>query len=85
MTPNSIDEKLKTLLNKSNVEGLVMEPCPLCKKEVSKAFIGNNYTKKRSIEIKCRPCNLTMKMSALRFSHEWLDEQITTTWNNRAL
>ena len=84
MTKENEDKKTKTPLSKSNVEGFVMEPCPLCKKEVSKAFIGNNHTKKRSIEIKCRPCNLTMKMSALRFSHEWLDEKITETWNKRA-
>ena len=33
MALNETDEKLKKPLNKSNVEGLVIKPCPLCKEK----------------------------------------------------
>ena len=57
--------------------------CPLCDKPVISYRIGNSATKKRSIAVECKPCNLTMKMSAIRRSFEWLEEKIIEKWNKR--
>ena len=57
--------------------------CPFCGGEPKKTFIGNNFTKKRSIEIKCTSCRVKRVDAAIHHSHEWLDGVITELWNKR--
>jgi hypothetical protein len=61
-------------------------PCPFCGGKAVKKFIGNEYTKKRSVEITCSTfgCTVTIKQSALYHSHEWLNEKTAARWNRRA-
>ena len=60
-----------------------LKPCPFCGGEAEKKFIGNNHTKKRSIEIKCKSCRVKRVDAALYQSHEWLDDVATRNWNQR--
>lgn len=59
-------------------------PCPFCNSNVEKIFIGNDYTKKRSVVIKCKTCCLEMSISALKNNHRWCEEEITKKWNKRS-
>lgn len=58
-------------------------PCPFCGSEPEKIFIGNQYTKKRSIEVKCHKCRCKRVDAAIHHSHDWLDEVSTKNWNQR--
>ena len=60
-----------------------LKPCPFCGGEAEKIFIGNEHTKKRSLEIKCTKCRVKRVNSAIHHSHEWLDEVSTKAWNDR--
>lgn len=61
-----------------------LKPCPFCGGEPKKIFIGNDRTKKRSIEIKCPKCRCKRVNAAIHHSQEWLDEVATKNWNQRA-
>ena len=59
-------------------------PCPFCGGKPRKILRGNNYTKKRSITIKCQKCRIERTDAAIRFNHEWLDSIATGAWNKRS-
>ena len=60
-----------------------LKPCPFCGGKAKKIFIGNDFTKKRSIEIKCTNCRIKRTDAAIRHNHEWLDKIATEAWNTR--
>jgi len=60
-----------------------LKPCPFCEGEVKLIEIGNDFTKKRSVEIICRKCSVIMKNSALRNNMEWLIDVSVKNWNMR--
>lgn len=70
--------------NGSDLERLVMLPCPFCGAEPELLQIGNDYTKKRSVVIKCNRCRIQRKDSALRNSMVWLVDVAVKQWNQRA-
>ena len=70
--------------NGSDLERLVMLPCPFCGAEPEMMQIGNDYTKKRSVVIKCNRCRIQRKDSALRNSMDWLVDVAVKQWNQRA-
>ena len=67
-----------------DLEQLVMLPCPFCGAEPEMMQIGNDYTKKRSVVIKCNRCRIQRKDSALRNSMDWLVDVAVKQWNQRA-
>ena len=64
-------------------EYVVLEVCPFCGSEPTITQIGNNFAKKRSIEIKCGECGVKMAQSAIRYDVEWLQFSISEKWNQR--
>lgn len=58
-------------------------PCPFCGGEAKKTFIGNDFTKKRSVEIKCTKCFTKQVTGAIRNNHDWCDKKGTEQWNQR--
>ncbi len=67
--------------NVFNADGLL--PCPCCNGKAQIIFTGNNYTKTRSVKIKCSKCFLTRKDSALRHDAEWCARNAIEQWNRR--
>ena len=57
--------------------------CPCCGGDPELKYIGNDFSKKRSIEIKCLKCRLKRKDSALTHSFLWLEEVCIRYWNKR--
>ena len=72
--------KFKTFDGESEI-GLL--PCPFCGSDPIVSHIGNNHTKKRSIEIKCPCCRIHRKDSTLRFGFMWLELSAAKNWNRR--
>ncbi len=63
-----------------------LKPCPFCGSEAKMKFIGNDYTKSRTIEVKCSNvnCRAKMKNGAIRFNFDWLEDISIKAWNRRA-
>lgn len=59
--------------------------CPFCGGKPVAHLIGNDYTKKRSITIKCPKCLVEKTTGAIIQSTEWLEEKAIQLWNNRYL
>lgn len=65
-------------------EPIELLPCPFCGTEPNVKHVGNEYTKSRSLVIKCPKCRTEMKNSAIRFGFEWLENITAKSWNTRA-
>ena len=57
--------------------------CPFCGGKASLKNIGNEWTKKRSVIIKCKSCRVQMTNSALIHDMEWLESVSIKDWNMR--
>lgn len=57
--------------------------CPFCDGSPKLTHIGNNHTKKISIDIKCTKCRVKIRNSTLTKSFKWLEEVSIKYWNNR--
>ncbi len=66
-------------------EEIFLSDCPFCGSEPEVSHIGNNHTKKRTIEIKCKGCNVKMRNSAMKNNFSWLESVSVKKWNNRVL
>jgi len=60
-----------------------LKACPFCGGEPQLKVIGNDYTKKRSVLIRCPKCRIQVTNSALRNSMEWLIDISIKEWNTR--
>lgn len=61
-----------------------LKSCPFCGGVAEKIFIGNEYTKKRSVKIKCKKCFTYQITGAIIHDHDWCDKVATEKWNSRA-
>lgn len=62
-----------------------LKPCPFCGGKPTLKYIGNDYSKKRVIEVKCSniDCRATMRNGAIRYGFEWLESLTAKVWNRR--
>jgi len=58
--------------------------CPFCGARPVVEHIGNDFSKKRCIKVKCSGCHVERTDSALRFGITWLEEVSQNAWNKRA-
>lgn len=59
--------------------------CPFCGKEPELITRGNDFTKKRSAEVKCKNCNVIMSVGAIYNNLEWAKNIVVDKWNERVL
>ncbi len=57
--------------------------CPFCGSTPVVKHIGNNYTKRRAIEIKCPKCRIKRTDGAIQFGFDWLERTAAENWNKR--
>lgn len=61
-----------------------LKPCPCCGSEnIEVKYIGNDLSKKRKVEIKCKSCRLTRTDGAIYHNHDWCFETAKKYWNTR--
>ena len=67
------------------IDGGGLKSCPFCGGKAKMQHIGNEFTKKRSIEISCMTVGCTVKytVGAIQFNFDWIEHQITKAWNER--
>lgn len=58
-------------------------PCPFCGGSPNVKYIGNDFTKKRSIIIQCTNCHAQRTDGAIRFGMDWLKNISFDRWNRR--
>jgi hypothetical protein len=57
--------------------------CPFCGGTPEIITIGNEFTKKRSVEIKCTSCYTKQITGAIRNSIDWCTKTAIEKWNKR--
>lgn len=59
--------------------------CPFCGGNSSLHFIGNDFTKSATVEIKCDDCRVKMVNATLNKYHnaEWIAKISIDNWNKR--
>ena len=57
--------------------------CPFCGGEPAVAHIGNEHTKSRKIEIKCKKCRCKKVNAAIHHEFSWLEAVAANDWNQR--
>ena len=72
------------MTDKQIMEEAELLPCPFCGGEPEKLWIGNDFTKKRSVNIKCTKCFTEQRTSTIRFDHAQCDKWAIEKWNERA-
>lgn len=62
-----------------------MLPCPFCGSNPKITFIGNEFTKKRKVNIKCSnvDCMVERTDAAFRRGFKWCTETCIKSWNTR--
>lgn len=65
---------------------IILLPCPFCGEEPIMETVGNDYTRKRSLVIKCSnvDCRATMTNGAILHGFRWLEDVSIEAWNRRA-
>lgn len=58
-------------------------PCPFCGSQPEIKRIGNDFTPKRKITIKCKKCRIERTDSAIRNGMDWLENVAIKQWNER--
>lgn len=76
-------EQIKYSTNSGEFIADKLLPCPFCGGEPEFITIGNDYTKKRKVEIKCKKCRVKRTTAALRFNLEWCGRKAIEAWNER--
>jgi len=59
--------------------------CPFCGESPELTFIGNDFCKKRKVQIKCKGCRVTMVNAGIRSNSEQLARWSIEAWNKRNL
>lgn len=63
-----------------------LKKCPFCGGKAEVICIGNNFTKKRSAQIKCTYCKSRgAEVGAIRNDIEWCIKTASLKWNERTL
>ena len=62
---------------------MILKPCPFCGGIPEIIHIGNAFTKKRAVTIKCWGCSATQETGAIRNSLEWCEKVAIEKWNKR--
>lgn len=65
------------------IKDIPLKDCPFCGHLPLVGQIGNNYTKKRSVYVKCTGCGVQYLQSAFKQSIEWLEGKVCEMWNRR--
>lgn len=60
-----------------------LKSCPFCGGEAEIIIIGNEYTKTRGVEIKCKTCKISRLQKVITQSHEWIIDKAIEHWNTR--
>lgn len=61
-----------------------LKNCPFCGSDnIEVKHIGNDFSKKRKITIKCKKCRCQRTDAALSHGFDWLEGVATRNWNNR--
>lgn len=62
-----------------------LKPCPFCGGQPQITVRGNDYTKKRLVEIECtnKLCRTKQVTGAIHNSLEWCNEVAIKKWNKR--
>lgn len=60
-----------------------LKPCPFCGGAPILKEVGNNRTKGRHAQIKCRNCFAGIQVGALKNTIEWCVEKVIKQWNTR--
>ena len=60
-------------------------PCPFCGAVPFIMEAGNDYTKKRSMTIRCPKCHCKRTVAAIRNTASWVKDKSYEKWNSRAL
>lgn len=68
-----------------NTKEITLLNCPFCDTEPEIRYIGNDYTKKRMIEVKCPKCRIKRTDAALRYGFDFLEKIAVEAWNQRVL
>ena len=66
-----------------NKRDLELSDCPFCGGPPRIKHIGNNLSKKRTIEIRCARCRVQRTDSTLTFVFDWLEDVAVKNWNQR--
>ena len=72
--------KFKTWDNTKEIELL---NCPFCGTAPIVKHIGNEHTKKRTIEISCPKCRVKKIDGAIAYGFGWLEDVAVKNWNQR--
>lgn len=58
-------------------------PCPFCGEAPKIIQVGNDFTKKRKITIKCPKCRAERTDASMRNGIDWLEKVAIENWNQR--
>ena len=76
-------EKITYYTNSGEFEAEKLLPCPFCGGEPEFITIGNDYTKSRKAQIKCKKCIVKRTTGAIRNNLEWCGRKAIEAWNER--
>lgn len=62
-----------------------LKQCPFCGGEPELIEIGNNWTKKRSVTVKCPTCRIQLTYAGILRSIDWLTDTAVNGWNRRVI
>lgn len=60
-----------------------LKQCPFCGGDAILEEIGNDFTSKRSVVVRCTGCRVKRTDSAIKSSMEWLVNTAVSNWNMR--